>query len=202
MSSPFMNLKHPADISDKDNLLLIDQGGGGTIITAFKDGEILWSKDMRLGTLELKEVFFKDENNSIEQALSGVNKYVLEVLNQAGDNEFSDCKIIVHGSAIKEIPKILGMRNNSKDIQGLTLSINQVEHGISICEQQILGKRDLKEVRSLIENTSQENKDFENIFSVAIGSKVFLYVLRAFNSDKMALCGAGPWDGLFFHYNK
>lgn len=198
----FMNLRHPADISDKDNLLLIDQGGGGTIITAFKDGEILWSKDLRLGTLELKEVFFKDENNSIEQALSGVNKYVLGVLNQAGDNEFSDCKIIVHGSAIKEIPKILGMRNNSKDIQGLTLSIDQVEHGISICEQQILGKRGLKEVRSLIENTSQENKDFENIFSVAIGSKVFLYVLRAFNSDKMALCGAGPWDGLFFHYNK
>ena len=198
----FMNFRHPESIAPSDNILLIDQGGGGTIIAAFQDGRMLWSKELRLGTLELKEVFFKDENQSIDQALASVNKYVLDVLNKEGDNHFSDCKIIVHGSAIKEIPSLLGMKNNSKDIQGLTISLEQLEEGISICENNIRAKEDLMEIQSLIKNTSQENKNFENKFSVAIGSKVFLYILRAFNSRQMTLCGAGPWAGLFFHFNK
>lgn len=179
------------------NVIMIDQGGGSTEITIFKDQKLVKSNSFEIGTTVLKNLFFqKEKNTSVKNALNQIDKESTDKIktllrNFYLDNNAEETYCVCVGTAITEATpgrgnqgkhdKILTRENLLNSIERFTDKLKDDFENIGILERKILSDNDL-----------------ESVVVSRLGLPLILEFMNHFGIISLNVSGTGLWYGVFF----
>jgi exopolyphosphatase/pppGpp-phosphohydrolase len=179
------------------NIIMIDQGGGSTEITIFKDQHLVKSNSFEVGTTVLKNLFFqKDRNTSVANALAQIDKESTDKIktllhNFYIDNNADEIYCVCVGTAITEATpgrgnqgkhdKVLTRENLLSSIERYTDKLKDNFQNIGILERKILADNDL-----------------ERVVVSRLGLPLILEFMNHFGIISLNVSGTGLWYGVFF----
>ncbi|AII14130.1 guanosine-5'-triphosphate, 3'-diphosphate pyrophosphatase [Campylobacter iguaniorum] len=158
----------------------IDIGGGSTELAKIKDGKIIDTISLNIGTVRLKELFFDKKD------ISGAAKFIDDMLSNL-PNGFNSANIIAIGGSLRAI---------SNAIMQIKKHPLKLVHNYSY---------ELKEHSSFIEKLAFANvfdlKDFpvkkDRYDTIREGAMIFSKVAKRLGGKKIHTSGAGVREGIF-----
>ena len=183
--------------------MIIDQGGGSTEVSIFRNWKEIKSYSINLGTEVLRSLLFQESTNDTElrYALSNTDRLIKERLRSFYRNmlEFlpKDEPIfcIAVGTAITNST---GKKGNSKQ-HDTRMSIISIQEKISKLDQRL--KNDYIYVRNLYNDLngfgSYADKLDRDII-MRIGLPMFINILSDLKMDAVYVSGTGLWYGIYF----
>jgi len=193
---------------DKKSIIFIDQGGGSTEITIFKDlnKKEVYSKSLNLGTTALKNSLYLNSNMNtpLKEAFKLTDQEIdkqlkiafREIKKDINISNFDAC--IAVGTAITKATNKKGNKNQ----HCYTMTIERLEGVLDIQRQKIIDEH--KTVGNLlrkVEKTRNEGKknNIESYLTIAIGLKAYIEILKRYNLNELTVSGTGLWYGVFYH---
>jgi len=158
--------------------ITVDIGGGSTECAKIKNGKIIETISLDLGTIRLKELFFDKSNSSI-------NKYLTQELKKLPDN-FESCQIIAIGGTARAISKaIMNKGYPLKTVHAFEYDVQKYAKFIkSISKSDILSLKRLGIKR-------------ERFDTIKEGSAIFMAILDRLKAKKVISSGAGIREGVY-----
>ena len=190
----------PKHITLYENSILIDQGGGSTEISFFKDVELIQSKSYDIGTNLLENIFFEDRSINIKEAFDKNELQIKAII--ANDFNTSNLKnndkisCIAVGTAITRATK---KRGNAKQ-HGTILSIEKLQDRFSEFKESFINDFDnnISLLYSDVNNVNKRNNIKRQDLTSALGIPFFIEIMKHFNIEEIVVSGTGLWYGMFF----
>lgn len=172
-----LNLLH------QKNFVTVDIGGGSTEFSFIKDGEILKSISLDIGTVRIKELFFNKGD------IQGAKNYILENLRKLFDLDIQIPNTAVGiGGSIRALSKLI-MDRNDYPLDILHGYKYKVEKEHEFLETLINAKTN-KELKNL--GVKKERFD-----TIKEGTFIFKTILDELNISKVITSGAGVREGVY-----
>jgi exopolyphosphatase/pppGpp-phosphohydrolase len=179
------------------NIIIIDQGGGSTEISIFKDQHLIKSHSFEIGTTVLKNIFFNiDKRMSVVEALIQIDNESIEKIKKMlsefnveyNDNE-TYCVCV--GTAITEATPEKGNKGKHDKIltrDSLLYSIDKFTNNLHANFPNI----------GVLEKKVLADNDLERVVVSRLGLPVILEIMNYFSINSLSVSGTGLWYGMFF----
>jgi serine/threonine protein kinase len=205
----FISKPKNLELREDKNYMFIDQGGGSTEITIFKGLNIIQTYSLNLGSIVLKNIFFKEatDNTTFDKAFKDSEKLIKDRLrvylrsyNYNPKNLDSFC--ISVGNAI--IQATGGKTTYQK--HGVTLNIEDIRNRIAEFDSWIKSKYDsISQLYDGCEDSknAQANKDRKsdqvvNILISRLSLPMYIEIMEHFKIEKVVVSNTGLFYGIFF----
>lgn len=166
-----------------DNFVTVDIGGGSTEFCFVKDGKILKSISLDIGTVRLKELFFSKNN------LEGAKDYILKNLQKVFDlNIEIPQKVVGIGGSIRFLSKLIMQRNSYAldAIHGFTYNVRD--------EQKLFLDILKTKTNEDLEELGVKKDRFDTIRE---GTFIFKTILDELCIQKVVTSGVGVREGVY-----
>ena len=179
--------------------IIIDQGGGSTELTLFKEQDLLFSYSFSLGTTMLENIIFENLDLSIQKAFDIAQKLAISIVKAELDvSKFKNISNISCISVGTAITRATG-KQNSKQQHGIELSIEDLEKRLNDFQRTIQSRfTNLTDLRNDVSNVKKNNNDSRKVLTSALGLPLFIEILKTLNIDKLVVSGTALWYGIFF----
>lgn len=189
----------------KQDIILIDQGGGSTEVVWFNRDNIEQQYSVNLGTTVLHNMLLVNTNSDtpISRALSDIDKavkdklaYYLSEYKIDSDREKSCISV---GTAIT---KSTGKKGNKK--QHLTiLKRDDLQRKITSLEDRLVNQYStmgkLADAMRLLGNS---NDELDGDITMRLGLPMYLHLMDRFNINDVIVSGTGLWYGVYYRKMK
>ncbi len=160
--------------------ITVDIGGGSTEFALLRDGEILFTHSLKIGTIRIKELFLNKED------IKGAKKYIEEELSKIASNLPCDTVIGIGGS-IRAISKILIPKNYP------IYTLHSFEYET---------QKNLKKIKKLYQTSNpKELKKMgvkkDRLDTIREGALIFSTILEYLQIKKVITSGAGVREGVY-----
>ena len=184
-------------------IMMIDQGGGSTEVSLFKNGEYVDSYSINLGTEVLRTLLFKEstEQTTLRHALNTTDKLIRERLDAFYTNMQKvlpigeDIFTISVGTAITTAT---GRKGNAKQ-HGCVLTLESLIDKISHIDTQL--KNEYTYVSDLYSDINISGTRADNIdrnVVMRIGLPMFTILMKKLGISQLTVSGTGLWYGIYF----
>lgn len=190
-------------LQQKKYIMVIDQGGGSTEVSLFKEGEYVNSYSINLGTEVLRTLLFKEstENTTLRQSLRMTDNLIKDRLeafyrNMLGDfdNEEQIYTIAV-GTAITTCT---GKKGNSNQ-HGTVLTVERIKEKVELLDRKL--KNDYTYAGDLYHALQHGGSWADNIdrdVVMRIGLPMFVELMNKLGVEQLTVSGTGLWYGIFY----
>lgn len=166
-----------------DDFITVDIGGGSTEFCFVKDGNIVKSISLNIGTVRMKELFFNKND------IDGARAYIIDNLKKIFELgiEIPDT-IVGIGGSIRSVSKIIMQRNEYPlDIlHGYKYKVSKEEAFL----EEIINAKDNDELKSL--GVKKDRFD-----TIKEGTFIFKTILDELHISKVITSGAGVREGVY-----
>lgn len=166
-----------------DNFVTVDIGGGSTEFCFVKDGKILKSISLDIGTVRLKELFFNKDN------LDGAKDYILKNLQKVFDlNVEIPQKVVGIGGSIRFLSKLIMQKNSYAldAIHGFTYNVKD-EQSLFL---DILKSKTIEDLEAI--GVKKDRFD-----TIKEGTFIFKTILDELDITKVVTSGVGVREGVY-----
>ncbi len=161
--------------------ITVDIGGGSTDMTLIKDGHIIQSISLNLGTVRLKELF-TDKNSSINEAKAYIHRQLKEL-----PNDFKSAIVVGIGGTTRALARGVMIKSNYPFDKIHAFTYRAEEH-----------KEYLKSItKASIEELSKLSIKKNRYDTIREGTLIFLELLKHFDTKEVITSGVGVREGLF-----
>ena len=167
----------------EDEFVTVDIGGGSTEFSFIKDGKIVKSISLDIGTVRIKELYFNKNN------IDGAKKYILDNLKKIFELDVEIPKKVVGiGGSIRALSKLIMLKNKYPlDIlHGFTYD---VVNELSLFDK-ILKAKDSDDLRVL--GVKKDRFD-----TIKEGTFIFKTIVEELNIQKVVTSGVGVREGVY-----
>lgn len=188
------------------NILLIDQGGGSTEISLFRDKQIIQTFSSNVGTNTLKNIILTNFNStsSISNALSESDRFAKQKISYYGREKADKQSVIDTCIGVgTPITFATGKQTNRKQ-HGYVFTKQLIENQMSYYENELNSRfKNIGELFTYIEtNMKPVGFNVERTFVTRLGLPVYLNVMKIHDIDKLIVSGTGLWYGIYAQHNK
>lgn len=172
-----------SNLLHEDEFVTVDIGGGSTEFSFVKDGKIVKSISLDIGTVRIKELYFNKNN------IDGAKKYILDNLKKIFELDVEIPKKVVGiGGSIRALSKLIMLKNKYPlDIlHGFTYD---VANELSLFDK-ILKARDGDDLRVL--GVKKDRFD-----TIKEGTFIFKTIVQELNIQKVVTSGVGVREGVY-----
>lgn len=192
-----------AQLLQSPNVIMIDQGGGSTEVSVFREGTLVGNPySMNLGTTALHNLLFNDSspNTPVEHALKLSDRKIKERLvsfsKNMGESMAINGEVFCVGVGTA-ITKAAGGGGNAKQHDKI-LSKESIVDRIAKAESIILDR--VKTVGELAAVLSRigPNDQFDAELTARLGLPMFVEIMEKYNIPEIHVSGTGLWYGIYF----
>lgn len=197
--------RYKQEMLTSEHVIMIDQGGGSTEVSVFRQNDLVNSYSINLGTTALRNILFldSDRNTPVEEALSRSDQKIKERLvtfyknmGEAMTSETESFCISV-GTAITHAT---GGKNNSAQ-HDRVMTREKIEDCINTCTEAILSQFDtVGDLNDFDFEASKGNKKLDDQITMRLGLPMFLSLMDKFNIKEIHVSGTGLWYGIYLQY--
>ena len=197
--------RYNQEMLTSEHVILIDQGGGSTEVSVFRQNDLVNSYSINLGTTALRNILFldSDRNTPVEEALSRSDQKIKERLvtfyknmGEAMTSETESFCISV-GTAITHAT---GGKNNVAQ-HDRVMTREKIEDCINTCTEAILSQFDtVGDLNDFDFEASKGNKKLDDQITMRLGLPMFLSLMDKFNIKEIHVSGTGLWYGIYLQY--
>ncbi len=189
----------PSHIQLNEHTLLIDQGGGSTELSLFKEQNLIYNESFDLGTTVLESVFFQDKNISLEDAFDLAENFVYhKIKNNFNINSFPKGKSLSCISVGTAITKATNKQNN-KAQHGTILRIEKLIETRKEFIKAINNRyKNLDYIYQDINNLKKQNNTYRKMLTSALGLPFFIKIMQLLDIKELVVSGTGLWYGIYF----
>ncbi len=193
------------NINPKQNIVMIDQGGGSTEISLFRGQELIDTYSLNLGTTVLKTVLFKEANKhtSLKKAFKDSEKLIKDRLRTYYSSPKSKIFIrdkanylVANGTAVTEAS---GKKGNAQQ-HCLKMNIDYLKNTVAKYENALLEK--YQTIDALLEDIEQPRSSSRDTLDrhvvCRLGIPMFIEIMSAFGMEHLIVNGTGLWYGIYF----
>ncbi|MGM0518985.1 MAG: Ppx/GppA family phosphatase [Campylobacterota bacterium] len=172
-----------ANLIHEDSFITVDIGGGSTEFAFVKNGEILKSISLNIGTVRIKELFFS--RNDIKSA----RKYILDSLKELFNLGVDIPNTVVGiGGSIRALSKVV-MKKNSYPLDIIHGFKYKVENELKTFDK-IVKTNSVKELKKI--GIKKDRFD-----TIKEGTFIFKTILEELNTQRVITSGAGVREGVY-----
>lgn len=197
--------RYKQEMLTSEHVIMIDQGGGSTEVSVFRQNDLVNSYSINLGTTALRNILFldSDRNTPVEEALSRSDQKIKERLvtfyknmGEAMTSETESFCISV-GTAITHAT---GGKNNAAQ-HDRVMTREKIEDCINTCTEAILSQFDtVGDLNDFDFEASKGNKKLDDQITMRLGLPMFLSLMDKFNIKEIHVSGTGLWYGIYLQY--
>lgn len=197
--------RYKQEMLTSEHVIMIDQGGGSTEVSVFRQNDLVNSYSINLGTTALRNILFldSDRNTPVEEALSRSDQKIKERLvtfyknmGEAMTSETESFCISV-GTAITHAT---GGKNNVAQ-HDRVMTREKIEDCINTCTEAILSQFDtVGDLNDFDFEASKGNKKLDDQITMRLGLPMFLSLMDKFNIKEIHVSGTGLWYGIYLQY--
>lgn len=197
--------RYKQEMLTSEHVIMIDQGGGSTEVSVFRQNDLVNSYSINLGTTALRNILLldSDRNTSIEEALSRSDQKIKERLvtfyKNMGKAMTSDTEsfCISVGTAITHAT---GGKNNAAQ-HDRVMTRAKIEDCINTCTEAILTQFDtVGDLNEFDFEASKGNKKLDDQITMRLGLPMFLSLMDKFNIKEIHVSGTGLWYGIYLQH--
>ena len=203
----FFSTKNKKELSNSEYQMIIDQGGGSTEVSLFKDSShCIKSYSMNLGTEVLRTILFKEanEHTSLRQALTNADKLIRDRLDTLYKNISDgfpvngDIVCIAVGTAIT---KATGKKGNPQQ-HDTVLTIEDLEAKVQSLDEMLKSRyiyaRELYYAVNQESNYNKHRNELDGQIVMRLGLPMFIAIMKRLGIPKLKVSGTGLWYGIYF----
>ena len=194
--------RYKQEMLSSQHIIMIDQGGGSTEVSVFRQNDLVNSYSINLGTTALRNILFldSDRNTTIEEALKRSDQKIKERLvvfyknmGEAMTSETESFCISV-GTAITHAT---GGKNNAAQHDRI-MTREKIEDCINACTESLLEQFDtVGDLNDFDFEASKGNKRLDDQITMRLGLPMFLSLMDRFNIKDIHVSGTGLWYGIY-----
>lgn len=203
----FFSTKNKEELRSSDYQMIIDQGGGSTEVSLFKDNNrSIKAYSMNLGTEVLRTILFRESNEhtTLRQALANADKLIRDRLDTLYKNISDGFPVngniacIAVGTAIT---KATGKKGNPKQ-HDTVLTIEDLQDKVKSLDDML--KSRYVYARELFYAVNQENHynkhrdELDGQIVMRLGLPMFIAIMKRLGIPKLTVSGTGLWYGIYF----
>ena len=169
-------------LPNKD-FITIDIGGGSTEFAVIKDGKIITTVSLNIGTVRFKELYFNKND------LVGAKKHILEQLySNFGDLKQNFPCVVGLGGSARALSRII-LKKSDYSLDTLHGFEYDVENYFGLFEH-IINAKNNKELKAL-------GVDKDRYDTITVGTFIWQTILEYFNVQKVITSGVGVREGVY-----
>lgn len=203
----FFSTKNKEELRNSEYQMIIDQGGGSTEVSLFKDNNrCIKPYSMNLGTEVLRTILFKESNEhtTLRQALANADKLIRDRLDTLYKNISEGFPVngniacIAVGTAIT---KATGKKGNPKQ-HDTVLTIEDLQAKVQSLDEML--KSRFVYARELFYAVNQEGAyhkhrdELDGQIVMRLGLPMFIAIMKRLGIPKLTVSGTGLWYGIYF----
>lgn len=197
--------RYKKEMLQSPHVIMIDQGGGSTEVSVFRNNDLVNSYSINLGTTALRNILFLDSerDTSVEEALKRSDQKIKERLQtfyknmgEAMESETASFCISV-GTAITHAT---GGKNNAAQ-HDRVMTREKIEDCIDSCTAAILNQFEtVGDIHEFDFEASKGNKRLDDQVTMRLGLPMFLSLMDRFNIKEIHVSGTGLWYGIYLQH--
>lgn len=198
----FFSTQYKNQLRSSPNVVMIDQGGGSTEVSIFRDNDLVNSYSMNLGTTALRNFLFKEIelDTPVFDALKRSDQMIKDRLVALYKNMFEK---MPHGEKLfcicvgTAITKATNKNNNARQHDSI-LTRAFIEDRIEKAESEI--SQSFPTVGDLIDydfKANNSNDKIDSEITMRLGLPMFLYLMSKFGISELHVSGTGLWYGVY-----
>ena len=197
--------RYKQEMLTSEHVIMIDQGGGSTEVSVFRQNDLVNSYSINLGTTALRNILFldSDRNTPVAEALNRSDQKIKERLvtfyKNMGEAMMSDTEsfCISVGTAITHAT---GGKNNAAQ-HDRVMTREKIEDCINTCTEAILNQFDtVGDLNEFDFEASKGNKELDDQITMRLGLPMFLSLMDKFNIKEIHVSGTGLWYGIYLQH--
>lgn len=196
--------KHKESLQQASSVLMIDQGGGSTEVSLYKDKRLVGSYSINLGTDILRNYLFQHNTGDINlhQALTDTDRLIGERLKTFYKSDvgiwLKDHQEGVYCVAVgTAITKATGKPSNAQQHDSL-LTVSKINSIVKNTHDQLIDKYpDVESLFNVVDN-DKNNDHNDSRLTMRLGLKMFQRIIEQYNIPSITVSGTGLWYGIYF----
>ena len=197
-----ISTSYKSELHSSPHVVMIDQGGGSTEISVFKQGQYISSQSINLGTTGLRNMLFKDSerDTSINDALRKSDQMIKERLNTFYKNMDIHMQSEVHSFCVSvgtAITKATNKKNNASQHDSI-LTQSYLMERIKVAESKIINQfSTVGDLNDFDFEAGQSNKQLDSEITIRLGLPMFISLMNRFDISEIHVSGTGLWYGIY-----
>ena len=198
----FFSSHDKLNLTKRKYIMVIDQGGGSTEVSLFKEGEYVNSYSINLGTEVLRTLLFKESTNqtTLRQALKMTDHLIKDRLEAFYKNMLANFEsdepiyTIAVGTAIT---KATGKRGNAKQ-HGTILSVGKITEKIASLDDGLKNKYTYAgDLYHDIIHGGTRSDQIDGDVIMRVGLPMFVELMNKLGIEELTVSGTGLWYGIY-----
>ncbi|MBO4488103.1 MAG: hypothetical protein J5741_00405 [Bacteroidales bacterium] len=198
--------KYKESLQHSSSVLMIDQGGGSTEMSLYKDMHLVGSYSINLGTEILRNYLFQHNagNINLHQALTDTDRLIVERLKTFYKSDVGiwlqehqeGTYCVAVGTAIT---KATGKSSNAKQHDSV-MTVQKIDSIIDTIHSQLIDKYpDVESLFNDVDSQRKGHKDYVDAkLTMRLGLKMFQLIMMHYNIPSVTVSGTGLWYGIYF----
>lgn len=198
--------KYKENLQQSSYVLMIDQGGGSTEVSLYKEKHLVGSHSINLGTEILRNYLFQHNTGEtpLHQALTDTDRLIVERLKTFFKSDvgiwLKDHQEGIYCVAVgTAITKATGKSSNAKQHDCVLTEPKIISVMNTIHNQLIDNYPDVESLFNVVDNQSYGfNNDIDSKLTVRLGLKMFQRIMQQYHIPSITVSGTGLWYGIYF----
>jgi exopolyphosphatase/pppGpp-phosphohydrolase len=198
--------KYKESLQQSSSVLMIDQGGGSTEVSLYKNKHLIGSHSINLGTEILRNYLFQHNTGDVNlhQALTDTDRLIVERLKTfyksdvgiwLNDHQGGTYCVAV-GTAIT---KATGKSSNAEQ-HDYVMTETKINSVMNTIHDQLIDKYpNVESLFKVVDSQSYGYNDHVDArLTVRLGLKMFQRMMSQYNIPSITVSGTGLWYGIYF----
>lgn len=198
----FFSSHDKLSLTKKKYIMVIDQGGGSTEVSLFKEGEYVNSYSINLGTEVLRTLLFKESTNqtTLRQALRMTDQLIKDRLEAFYKNmlaNFDNNEPIYTIAVGTAITKATGKRGNAKQ-HGTVLTVERIKEKIASLDDDLKNRYTYaSDLYHDIRHCGTRSDQIDGDVVMRVGLPMFVELMKKLGIEELTVSGTGLWYGIY-----
>lgn len=198
----FFSSHDKLSLTKKKYIMVIDQGGGSTEVSLFKEGEYVNSYSINLGTEVLRTLLFKESTNqtTLRQALRMTDQLIKDRLEAFYKNmlaNFDNNEPIYTIAVGTAITKATGKRGNAKQ-HGTVLTVERIKEKIASLDDDLRNRYTYaSDLYHDVRHCGTRSDQIDGDVVMRVGLPMFVELMKKLGIEELTVSGTGLWYGIY-----
>ena len=198
--------KYKESLQQSSSVLMIDQGGGSTEVSLYKNKHLIGSHSINLGTEILRNYLFQHNTGDVNlhQALTDTDRLIVERLKTFYKSDvgiwLNDHKGGTYCVAVgTAITKATGKSSNAEQ-HDYVMTESKINSVMNTIHDQLIDKYpNVESLFKVVDSQSYGYNDHVDAkLTVRLGLKMFQRIMSQYNIPSITVSGTGLWYGIYF----
>ena len=198
--------KYKESLQQSSSVLMIDQGGGSTEVSLYKNKHLIGSHSINLGTEILRNYLFQHNTGDVNlhQALTDTDRLIVERLKTFYKSDVGiwlnehqgETYCVAVGTAIT---KATGKSSNAEQ-HDYVMTESKINSVMNTIHDQLIDKYpNVESLFKVVDSQSYGYNDHVDAkLTVRLGLKMFQRMMSQYNISSITVSGTGLWYGIYF----